>query len=125
MIAYNAVYQYVADGRRIRVLDLDYDANFCVYIPIEGMRMPVHEILETLEALIESNELIEIVDPFYDVDIKEDYSDIDYQRCEERYEIIPVDYEDSILFQLTCSVSLEMSLICRFCSDFIFLFKNQ
>lgn len=88
MIAYNAVYQYVDDGKRIRVLDLDYDANFCVYIPFEGMRMPEREKLETLEALIESHELIEIVDPFYDVDIKEDYSDIDDQRCEERYEII-------------------------------------
>jgi len=88
MIANNAVYQYVKDEKRIRVLDLNYNANVCFYIPLEGMRMPVEEKLHTLNSLLESHELVEILDPFYDIEITEGHSEKDNQRCIERYEII-------------------------------------
>lgn len=88
MIAYNAVYQFVGDGKRLRIIDLNHDAGICVYVLIEGMCMPVNEKLEALESMLESNELVEIIDPFYEIEIEGENSEIDYQRCEERHEII-------------------------------------
>lgn len=89
MLGYNAVYQIVGSEKRIRILDIDVSAGMCAYIPLETDRaLPILCPCEDLADLIDSGEMIEIVDPFYEVEIPDKYSAKEAKRCEVRYLLV-------------------------------------
>ncbi len=89
MLAFNAVYQMEDSGCRIRIIDTDTYVDMCAYISLDGDRSsPVLCFRSEMEIKLENGEMIEIIDPFYEVSIPEKYSEAEYKRCEERYQLI-------------------------------------
>ena len=90
MIAYSAVYQFVSDTeRRIRIVDINISTGDCAYVPMAGDRaLPVTCRCEELELLLDEQELIEIIDPFYDVDSFSEQTEAERTRCDKRYQLV-------------------------------------
>lgn len=89
MFAFNGVYQIDKDERRIRIVDTDTFANMLAYIPLNGDRaLPELCLLTEMENMLEKGELIEVLDPFYEVNIPDKYTEEEIKRCEERYQLI-------------------------------------
>ncbi len=89
MLAFNAVYQIKEDGTRIRIIDTDVCDDTFAYIPLEGDRaLPKFYPRKNMEDMIGNGEVIEIIDPFYEVNIPNKYSEEEIKRCEGRYKLV-------------------------------------
>ena len=89
MLGYNAVYQIEVSEKRIRILDIDVSAGMCAYIPLDSDRaLPILCSCEDIAEMLDNGEMIEVVDPFYEVNIPDRYTTIETERCEERYQIV-------------------------------------
>ena len=81
MIVKNAVYQYVDEETRIRIIYSSND-DFFAYVNIEAnLAVPVLDSIAAIEEEIEKNNIVEIVDPFLQL-VEEDIYLILYEREE-------------------------------------------
>ena len=65
MIVKNAVYQYVNDKKRIRIIYICSTEDIYAYVDIEtNLAVPTLENITALEQDIETNNVVEIIDPF-------------------------------------------------------------
>ncbi|ACB83845.1 Mu transposase C-terminal domain-containing protein [Natranaerobius thermophilus] len=89
MIFVNAVYQFVDKNERIRIIYVSTEEELCAYVYIEKeLSVPIIEEVSVVKEEIDSDNLIEITDP-YSVLIEEDnLTETQINKREERWAII-------------------------------------
>jgi hypothetical protein len=66
MIIKNAVYKFVNENDRIRIIYTSTHEDLCAYVHIEAsLAIPIMESIAVIEKELESNNLVEIMDPFF------------------------------------------------------------
>ncbi|WP_418626525.1 Mu transposase C-terminal domain-containing protein [Anaerosinus sp.] len=88
MIVKNAVYQYLDEKTRIRIIYSSNDDLFA-YVNIEAnLAVPVLDSIAAIEAEIEKNNIVEIVDPFLQLVEEDNLSDTVRKRRDDNWNVI-------------------------------------
>ena len=89
MIVKNAVYQYVNDKKRIRIIYICSTEDIYAYVDIEtNLAVPMLENITALEQEIETNNVVEIIDPFFKLFEDDKLSDIVLKKRDDNWNVI-------------------------------------
>lgn len=105
MISFNTVYQFVDENNRIRIIHIDRDQDLCAYVNLEGtLSMPTIEMMSVFEKEYENKNIVEILDPFFQIKSDDNLSEIEIRKRDEAWQIIDKYWEsrkDDILSKKT------------------------
>ena len=89
MLVQNAVYQFVEQSTRIRIIYVAEQEDLCAYVNVEAnIAVPVLESIIELEKNIENNNIVEILDPFIKIIEESSLSEYVKEKRNQNWNII-------------------------------------
>jgi len=109
MIVKNAVYQFVNENDRIRIIYTSTHEDLCAYVHLEAMLVvPVMESISMIEKDLESNNLVEIMDPFFQIIEDSSLSEVVRRKREKSWGIIQQYWEPRKIELINCSTRMPL-----------------
>lgn len=94
MISLNAVYQFVDENDRIRIVYVDND--LCAYVHLDQkLSMPKVELISVIEEQYDDNHIVQINDPYFRIKSDNELSEIEIQKRDEAWQMIQKYWESN------------------------------
>ncbi|MDD4591080.1 MAG: DDE-type integrase/transposase/recombinase [Parabacteroides sp.] len=94
MISLNAVYQFVDEYDRIRIVYVDND--LCAYVHINWkLSMPKVERISIIEEQYDNNHIVQVNDPYFGIKSDNDLSEIEVQKRDAAWQMIQKYWESN------------------------------
>ena len=89
MITFNSVYQFVNDGKRIRIIYLKIADDLCVYVYLEqAFSMPLIGSISEMQMKCDNADIVEITDPYFMIKADKDLKESELTKRDEAWKII-------------------------------------
>lgn len=87
MISLNAVYQFVDEKDRIRIIY--EDGYLCAYVHLDlNVSMPKIELISVMDEQYESNHIVQVHDPYFKIISDDQLSEVEIQKRDETWQIV-------------------------------------
>ncbi|MBB5335736.1 Mu transposase C-terminal domain-containing protein [Pectinatus brassicae] len=102
MINFNSVYQFVNDGKRMRIIHLDVTSDICLYVYLEqAFSMPIMGSINDMQIKSDNADIVEIADPYFMIKSDKNLKASEIAKRDEAWRIIEVYWDNKKMAILT------------------------